>query len=442
LITDEQLNEWLTLQHEIPAVECKGPGSLKDSPLQGRVIRAAIGMANRRDGGIVIVGVAQRDHVLCPDGLNDDQMATWRYEDISDAFTSYADPPISFDFHPCQWQGKNFVILRIHEFGDVPIICKKEYKDDSNESIPPKVQKAVLRPGMLYARSTNKPETTEVTAAEGARTILNLAIEKGIQKFIEQALAAGLSLAKETQPQANELFDQQRESWTSPLIQNVQSRGYWMVIIRPEQFKQERIGLAQLYPLIQNTAVNLRSHSFPYIEPRRYPPGEDWVGSDYRISWIIETWRLYQSGQFIYFGGMLTDWRDQSPSMAREGWKPGDELAIEEAIYRCTEFFAFASRLALTDAYHADNHVHIEILVSGLQGRALSVDPYKRLPLFRDFVTSANRVLYAETLKKEELIAHSRELAFQPARRIFERFNWHPSMEYLQAIQSEIGQLQ
>src|SRR2546430_5508074 len=32
-----------------------------------------------------------------------------------------------------------------------------------------------------------------------------------------------------------------------------------------------------------DTAVNLRSHSFPYIEPRRYPPGEDWVGSDYRM---------------------------------------------------------------------------------------------------------------------------------------------------------------
>src|SRR5260370_34201754 len=137
-------------------------------------------------------------------------MPTWRNKLFSVFFTTNATPPISFDYHPCQWQGKNFVLLRIHEFGDVPIICKKEYKDDSNESIPPKDRKAVLRPGILYARSINKPETKEVTAAEGARTILNLAIEQGIQKFIEQALTTALSLSKDTQPQANELFDQQR----------------------------------------------------------------------------------------------------------------------------------------------------------------------------------------------------------------------------------------
>src|SRR5258708_37928720 len=106
-----------------------------------------------------------------------------------------------------------------------------------------------------------------------------------------------------------------------------------MSIIRAEQFEQERIGLAQLYPLIQDTAVNLRSHSFPYIEPRRYNPGEDWVSSDYRMSWIIETWRLYQSGHFIYFGGMLTDWRSQSSILGREGCESGGDYCSVEKGY-------------------------------------------------------------------------------------------------------------
>jgi hypothetical protein len=44
-LTDEQLRELLTLPHELPHVEFKGPGLRADNPLFGRVVRAAIGMA-------------------------------------------------------------------------------------------------------------------------------------------------------------------------------------------------------------------------------------------------------------------------------------------------------------------------------------------------------------------------------------------------------------
>ncbi len=445
MFTDEQIHDHLTLRRELPNVECKGPGNLNDNPLFGRVVRAAMGMANRRDGGIVIIGVAECDQVLCPDGLTDVQMATWRYEDIADGLNKHAEPHISFEYQPCEWNGKKFLILHIHEFTDVPILCKKEYRDDSNQRLPLEKREKVLQKGLLYARSPNKPEAKEIGSVESMRAVLSLAIDKGIRRFVEQAQVAGISLSKDVRSRNDTLFREQREGWAGPLISDIQSRGYWEVIIRPEQFEQERIDFGQLYLLIQNSAVNLRTHSFPNTPAAAPPPGADWVSAHCRLHWIRETWRLYQSGQFIYLGGILDDWRDQFPYPSREGWKPGAVLSIEETVYRCTEFFEFASRLALAEAYRLAGDLRIDILLAnlvleGFQKRVLAVEPSKRLPIFDDFPTQADHIHYSRQYPKEELVSRPKQLALQAAMEIFKRFNWQPSEAYLQAIQSEIGQ--
>ena len=442
MLTNEQMNELFTLKNEIPGVECKSPGSLKDNPLLGRVIRAVIGMANRRDGGIVIVGISERNHLLSYDGLTEEQAATWLYDHLADSFAKYTEPLISFDYHMHIWKQKQFLILHIHEFTDVPILCKNEYFDKSNPSKVEEKQERVLRKGALYARSIHKPETKEVTSAENMRLLLDLATEKRLQKFVLQARLAGVRLSQDTLILDKERFAQQREQWTSQLLQDIQSRGYWMLVVRPERFVQERIDLGRLFSIVQSAAVNFRSHSFPYTEPAYpLPLGEDWVNAEYRTGWVIETWRMYQSGQFLYFGGMLTDWRDQLRFGAKGEAQQGTELSIEETIYRCAEFYAFASRLALGDAFHEEDKIHIEILVSGLQNRALSLNSPKFLPIFRDYVTAAKQISVSESLTSEDLIAQPDELAFQAVQHIFTRFNYHPSIEILQAMRSDIGHL-
>ncbi len=442
MLTNEQMNALFTLKNEIPGVECKSPGSLKDNPLLGKVIRAVIGMANRRDSGIVIVGIAERNHLLSYDGLTEEQAATWLYDHLADAFAKYAEPLISFDYHLHIWEQKRFLVLYVHEFTDVPILCKNEYFDMSNPSKAEEKRERVLRKGALYARSFHKPETKEVTSAENMRLLLDLATEKRLQKFITQARLAGVRLSQNTHIQDEERFVQQQKQWTNQLLQDIQSRGYWMLVVRPERFVQERIDLGHLFSIVQSAAVYFRSHSFPYVEPAYpLPPGEDWVNAEYRAGWVVETWRMYQSGQFLYFGGMLTDWRDQSRFGTREGTQQGTELSIEETIYRCAEFYAFASRLALGDAFREEDKIHIEILVSGLQNRALSQSSPKFLSIFRDYVTAAKQISDSRSLASEELIAQPDELAFQTVKHIFTRFNYHPSIEILQALRSDIGRL-
>ena len=175
----------------------------------------------------------------------------------------------------------------------------------------------MLRKGLIYARSLNKAETKEIDSVERMRAVLDLAIRKGIQKFVEQTQGASLSFTDDVRSRNERQFREQREHWKSPLITEIHTRGGWELVVRPESFVQERIDFGQLYPLVRDSAVNLRSHSFPFILPQPIP-GEDWISGEFNVSWVLEAWRLYQSGQFVYLGGILDDRRDRmSVEMAK-----------------------------------------------------------------------------------------------------------------------------
>lgn len=226
----------------------------------------------------------------------------------------------------------------------------------------------------------------------------------------------------------------------STLLQEIKSRGYWQVIIRPCTFVQYRVPeISALYPILQKTSVGSRGWSFPQV---RDPHTElhidiDWVGQEGHWGHHLEVWRFYQSGQFVDFSGMRYDWLDISKSLpSGQSWKPGVFWGIGDAVFRFTEIFEFAARLALTEA--GDEQMHIEVTVSGLQGRVLWVDSPNRFPMPRDYRASIKEFPYIVELPRTELIAAPRELALKPAMELFQRFNWNPPRELLQGVQEEL----
>jgi hypothetical protein len=87
----------------------------------------------------------------------------------------------------------------------------------------------------------------------------------------------------------------------------------------------------------------------------------------------VETWRLYQSGQFIHYAAFSDDWRDQSGLWPPDGtWKAGMWLGIGATIYRFTEVFEFAARFAQTAA--GDETMAIRIDTVGIAARQFYVD--------------------------------------------------------------------
>ncbi len=183
-MTDRDFESLLALGHESNGVEFKGSGSWTDRSFQAKVIRAILGMANRRDGGLVIIGVESAN--LEPVGLDDETLATWLdYDDPSVAVNEHASPSVSFDLEPFDYQSKKLVIIRVHEFGEIPILCTKDFEDHGKPS-------HTLRRGACYVRARHKPETSEIPSEEEMRELLELAIDKGVKRFVERAQRAGM----------------------------------------------------------------------------------------------------------------------------------------------------------------------------------------------------------------------------------------------------------
>jgi predicted HTH transcriptional regulator len=178
----QELSEYLRTGHEVHGREFKGPGRRSDSHFFARVVRAVLGMANHRNGGIVVIGVAEDQGALEPIGLSEEELATWRYDDVAASIAPYTEPSVAFDLDVVPYRGSTLVVLRVREFDEFPILCARDYQD----------HESVLRRGACYVRSRHKPETSEIARFEDMREIIEMAIDKGLRKFVTRARNAGL----------------------------------------------------------------------------------------------------------------------------------------------------------------------------------------------------------------------------------------------------------
>ena len=178
-MTDEEFARIMGLSHELRGVEFKGPGPSSDRRLFAQVVKAVLGMANRRHGGRVIIGADDPVSALDSVGLNETDLATWNYDDVADRIAAHADPNVNFDLEVREYNGNKYVVLQVEEFADIPVLCKRAYGD-------------VLRDGACYVRTRRKPETSEIPTQADMRDLLDLAIEKGVTQFLERARRTGL----------------------------------------------------------------------------------------------------------------------------------------------------------------------------------------------------------------------------------------------------------
>lgn len=196
MISEDQLKEIIAFGREQHQVEFKGPGSRTDKQLLTKVIRAMIGMANRRDGGTVIIGINEVEGRLDVVGLNDGELATWKHDHLADSVYAYSDPTISFDTGQVAHGGATVLVIEVHQFDDVPILCKKSYGD-------------VLSEGALYIRGRRKPETTLVRSVSDMRDLVDLSTEKALRRLLSTLKAAGVDLSNFVSPSDEERFAEQ-----------------------------------------------------------------------------------------------------------------------------------------------------------------------------------------------------------------------------------------
>ncbi|MCB8979769.1 MAG: ATP-binding protein [Ardenticatenaceae bacterium] len=180
-MTEQEFMEILAFGREQHGIEFKGPGT--KSSLLAKVVRAVLSMANKRDGGMVIIGIDEDSNGQpVPTGLSASELATWSYDDFADSLSRYADPNVSFDLDILEYQASKFIIINVNEFDDIPILCKKDHSH-------------ILREGACYIRTRRKPETSEIPSQSEMRDLLDLATVKALRKYFSTAHTAGLELS-------------------------------------------------------------------------------------------------------------------------------------------------------------------------------------------------------------------------------------------------------
>lgn len=223
------------------------------------------------------------------------------------------------------------------------------------------------------------------------------------------------------------------------LLDKIRSRGHWHVVIRPTDFKQDRVqDITRLFPIVRECAVELRGWNFPHVDYNTKPHIDlDWVGQDLDWNHHVELWRIYQSGQFVFTGGLFHDWTDQSQLMRiSPPDKPTEFLSKGDSIYRYTEFFEFAARLALSDAGYSQ--MHIGITLSGIQDRVLLNDTSEWKPYDHHGKIQIDAIPFKLNISREELVTQPREHALKAMIELFRRFNWNIQIELLRDLQQSI----
>jgi predicted HTH transcriptional regulator len=195
-VTDQEFAELLALQHELPAVEFKPDGARGDKTLFHSVAKAILGMANRRDGGRIVLGVREdQPGKLERVGLTEAQAATWRHDELAAAIAPVADPYVTFEVEEHRYEDTLYLVVDVREFEEVPVICRRDYPPNLKAG-----QKAMLRAGAVYVRTRRIPETTEIPSQTEMRELIELATEKRMRSLLGTIDRAGLEVRPKAAP--------------------------------------------------------------------------------------------------------------------------------------------------------------------------------------------------------------------------------------------------
>lgn len=209
----------------------------------------------------------------------------------------------------------------------------------------------------------------------------------------------------------------------SNTISKIVSRGYWKVIMHSAGFKEDRIGnLLECQRLIEDCKVSLRGWDYPHFD--RLVSGQDYIWSE--TDWEIykEYWRFYRSGQFVHYFGCVEDWWKGSKLDAELGarYGLGEVLELIMVLYRLTEIYEFASRLAQNEVF--DGQMSLTIELRGMRGRRLIGLSKPVFSAFGPYISQEEAHRFEAALVVQDLIARAPEHALEETLRVFELFNW------------------
>ena len=221
------------------------------------------------------------------------------------------------------------------------------------------------------------------------------------------------------------------------LLAKIHRDGYWRVVIRPAEFKADRIPtLTRCKEIVEASVVSLRGWDYPYVQQNSLELGQDWIASscDWEQGLHFEYWRFHQSGQFVHH---FNCWEEAHPLSRVPA--PAKYLLVLNTLFTVTEIFEFGARLARHDALGSAAEVVIEL--HGMKGRELTYQDAMQAVLFgrgKKYVAQQDDIKFQTQVPVNRLLGSTRDLAIDGVVSVFERFGWfNPSRERLTQEQAK-----
>lgn len=171
--------------------------------LQYRIAKTAMAMANLRDGGMIIVGVAQNDerHFVI-EGIDTTNEASFVQETVYEFVNRYASPPVELRVLPIEYDTKRFIIIDIQPFERTPVVCKRNTPDTTSANDR-------MRAGDFFVRTGSPVSTQRVQSEAMMHEVLEFAVIRRVAEMqrIQRAVMATTATQNAFDAEVNDLGD-------------------------------------------------------------------------------------------------------------------------------------------------------------------------------------------------------------------------------------------
>ncbi|WP_168770979.1 ATP-binding protein [Orlajensenia flava] len=406
MLTDDEVSGLISTGYEQRNTEFKSSGSLGEGSFRAKVARAAIALANQRDGGRVIIGVSETDGIQ--NGLSMELAREYEdFDTVVDRINTYADPPLRLDVTlRTPFEGVVVAVIEVAEFDEIPVLCKRQFG-------------GVLVQGQLYTRSMAKPESSASHTQNELRALLAVAVEKGLSRFIETARRGGVDLIG---PVTSRAEAQLAEALESQLFARVVVGPHLLVRFAPVGEESDVIEYDQLAPIVAGNQVSAAGWRFPIMStPSGVQRGQDWFGDLDTSSRSAEAWQFFQSGVFVlgvtFPEGFSADWESVAARTADEPHVP-----IWFLIAYVTMTVEFAARLQRA-AFNSLS-LDVQLSIANAEGWVLSVSNPSRAGFHSRYSLTDGTWTRTITITPENALTSSREIAASVLRHMLVRFGW------------------
>lgn len=360
-LMEEDLKRYVDAAGEESHIDHKAAIEWDGAEHSAALAKDIMACANLRGGGAIVIGVREAGAgELIHEGVTDDQGKTFETTDVASWVNARCEPPVQLTCYKVRHRGASFVVIRVAEFDDVPIVCTRDY------AAPDNPKKRLLIKGAIYIR-TPGAASAPVQSADDLRPLVGLASTKKQDEMLAaiRSVIAGTSLVSAAEPAA--LYAEEENEMiegVAATFKAVGRGGALLVKCYPVEYEAHRLGSANELGSLLNDALRVMGWS-QFTNQVRGLNHEGLVSLGDQIA------ALKYSGFAVLKEGFYEE--DARPfrggRYAQKQLGPGEWIEYVWTLFRVKRHFLFMGRLARE--FHSATQIAYEISATELKGRTL-----------------------------------------------------------------------